>query len=66
MKRRELEPTKAAVRRKPKREMSPFGHVLGDYVVSVRCEGHGVEHRPNATENGHRVVLSRRNGGIHR
>ena len=51
-KRRELEPAKRLTGR-PKREMSPFGHVLSDYVVTARCEGHGVEHRPNVTENGH-------------
>jgi hypothetical protein len=33
--------------------MSPFGHVLSDYMVSTRCEGHGVEYHPNVTENGH-------------
>ena len=38
---------------RPKREMSPFGHVVARYVVSTRCEGHGVQHRPKVTENGH-------------
>jgi hypothetical protein len=33
--------------------MSPLGHVLVEYVVSTRYEGHGVQHRPNTTENGH-------------
>jgi hypothetical protein len=33
--------------------MSPFGHVVVRYVVSTRYEGHGVEHRPKVTENGH-------------
>ena len=42
LKRRELEPAKAAVKRRPKREMSPFGHVLMRYVVTARYEGHGV------------------------
>ncbi|MGQ9733303.1 MAG: hypothetical protein ACUVX8_18760, partial [Candidatus Zipacnadales bacterium] len=52
-KRRELEPAKTAVERRPKREMSPFGHVLMRYVVTARDEGHGVEHRPKVAENGH-------------
>jgi hypothetical protein len=52
MKRRELEPAKRLTGR-PKRGMSPFSHVLSDYVVSARYEGHGVEHRPTVTENGH-------------
>jgi hypothetical protein len=52
MKRRELEPAKRLIGR-PKREMSPFGHVFMRHVVSARYEGHGVEHRPKVTENGH-------------
>ena len=55
-KRRELEPAERLVARKadgrPKREMSPFGHIVSEYVVSIRCEGHGVEYRPKVTENG--------------
>ena len=53
MKRRELEPAKAAVKRRPKREMSPFDHVLMRYVVTARYVGHGVEYHPKVTENGH-------------
>jgi hypothetical protein len=35
---------------RPKREMSPFGHVVAIYVVSIRYEGHGVQHRPKVTK----------------
>ena len=38
---------------RPKRETSPFGHVVLRYVVSTRYEGRGVECRPTVTENGH-------------
>jgi len=38
---------------RPKRELSPIGHVLKRYVVSARYEGHGVEHRPTVAQNGH-------------
>jgi hypothetical protein len=56
-KRRELEPAKrltpvTAGTGRPKREMSPFGHVVARYVVSTRYEGHGVQCRPKVTENG--------------
>jgi len=51
--RRELEPAKTAVTRRPKRETSPFGHVVAGYVVSTRCVGRGVQCRPTVTGNGH-------------
>jgi len=49
-KRRELEPAKrltpvTAGTGRPKREISPFGHVVARYVVSTRYEGHGVQCR---------------------
>ena len=49
---RELESAKRLTGR-PKRELVPIGHVVARYVVSTRYEGHGVQHRPNVTENGH-------------
>jgi hypothetical protein len=33
--------------------MSPFGHGVVRSVVSTRYVGHGVQHRPKVTENGH-------------
>ena len=58
-KRRELEPAKRLMpvrgqtERRPKRETSPFGHVVCGYVVFTRYEGRGVQCRPKVTENGH-------------
>ena len=51
-KRRELEPAQRLIGR-PKRETSPFGHVVARYVVFTRCEGRGVQCRPKVTANGH-------------
>jgi hypothetical protein len=33
--------------------MSPFGHAVCQYVVITRYEGHGVECRSKAAENGY-------------
>ena len=56
-KRRELEPAERLIAQKadgrPKRETSPFGHIVCGYVVSTRYEGRGVQCRPKVTENGH-------------
>jgi hypothetical protein len=52
LKRRELEPAKRLTSR-PKRELFPFRHVVYAYLVSTRCEGHGVQCRPEVTENGY-------------
>ena len=57
-KRRELEPAKRLKSvetdtGRPKRETSPFGHVICAYVVLTRYEGRGVQCRPKVTENGH-------------
>jgi hypothetical protein len=54
-KRRELEPAKRltlaqAGKGRPKRETSPFGHVVYAYVVTTRYEGRGVQCRPKVTE----------------
>ena len=67
MKRRELEPAKW-LKGRPKREMSPFGHVFKRHVVIARYEGYGVEYQPKVAENGYTersnpsVALSARQG----
>jgi len=38
---------------RPKRELSPFGPGFSAPRVSARCEGHGVEHRPEVAQNGY-------------